>query len=177
MALPMTPIFTQTVGAGGVAGITFNNIPQHFTDLAIKVSGRFDSNPESSNWCSFKIFFNGDNSSTYSFTALYGGGTFTGSERASNSTVSQGGWLPSSVATANTFGSADIYIPNYAGSNFKSFTSDSVTEMNATAALLPLVAGLWNKTNAITSVSFNRASANFAQHSTFSLYGIIRPGA
>lgn len=177
MALVMTPIYTQTVGTGGAAGITFNNIPQVFTDLLVKVSARFDSNPESSNWCSMKVFFNGDNSTTYSFTALYGGGTFTGSERASNSTVSQAGWITSSAATANTFGTADIYIPNYAGSNFKSFVSDSVTETNATAALAPLVAGLWNKTNAITSVSFNRASANFVQHSTFSLYGIIRSGA
>lgn len=174
MSVFLQPIYTQTVGSGGVAGITFNNIPQTFTDLMVKVSGRFDSNPESSNWCSFKIFFNGDNSTTYSFTALYGGGSFTGSERASNSTVSQGGWMPSSVATANTFGSADIYIPNYTGANFKSFISDSVTETNATAALLPLVAGLWNKTNAITSVSFNRASANFVQNSTFTLYGITK---
>jgi len=170
----MQPIYTQTVGAGGAAEITFNNIPQTFTDLMIKVSGRSDSNPEASNWCSIKIFFNGDNATFYSFTALYGGGTFVGSERASSQTVSQGGWLTSSAATANTFGSADIYIPNYTGSNFKSFISDSVTEMNASAALAPLVAGLWSKTNAITSISFNRASANFVQNSTFTLYGITK---
>jgi hypothetical protein len=174
MAIGLQPIYTQTIGSGGAAGITFNNIPQTFTDLMIKVSGRFDSNPESSNWCSFKIFFNGDNATFYSFTAAYGGGTFTGSERASSQTVSQGGWLTSSAATANTFGSADIYIPNYTGSNFKSFISDSVTESNATAALLPLVAGLWSKTNAITSISFNRASTNFVQNSTFTLYGITK---
>lgn len=177
MALVMTPIYTQTVGAGGAATVTFNNIPQHFTDLLVKVSARFDSNPEASNWCSMKMFFNGDNATFYSYTALYGGGTFTGSERGTNSTVAQAGWITSSVATANTFGSADIYIPNYTASTFKSFISDSVTEMNAANALLPLVANLWSKTNAITSVSFNRASANFVQHSTFSLYGIIRSGA
>ena len=40
MSVFMQPIYTQTMGAVGAQSVTFNNIPQGFTDLVLEVSGR-----------------------------------------------------------------------------------------------------------------------------------------
>jgi hypothetical protein len=75
------------------------------------------------------------------------------------------------TSTANTFGNAEIYIPNYAGSTFKPFWVDSVSENNATLSFQRLSANLWSNTAAITSITF---SSGIAEHSTFTLYGITK---
>jgi hypothetical protein len=102
---------------------------------------------------------------------LYGTGSTTGS-----ASISLAGlvWVFETVpstATANTFSNGEIYIPNYTSSNFKSVSADNVQENNATAADGYLVSGLWSNTSPINSISIASGS-NFAQHSTFHLYGI-----
>jgi hypothetical protein len=74
-----------------------------------------------------------------------------------------------SSATASTFGSALIYIPNYAGSTNKSYGTDWVTENNATAAYAGFTAGLLTNTAAIASVTL---TGNFVEHTTAYLYGV-----
>lgn len=163
----MQPIYTQTVGAGGVASITFNNIPQTFTDLCIKHSAR-------SSYASVAIYigieFNGVTTG-YSGRDLYG----TGSAVASRALVTTFGPVISGAsATSNTFGNGDFYIPNYTGSSFKSFISDSVSENNATLSFTALDAFLWSNTAAITSVKLTPELGNLVQYSTFTLYGITK---
>ena len=72
----MTKIAIVTVGAGGVASATFNNIPQSYTDLVILLSVRTTASEEVS---SLNISLNGSSSL---FTGQYhvtnGGGTFAG---------------------------------------------------------------------------------------------------
>jgi hypothetical protein len=80
--------------------------------------------------------------------------------------------MTSSGATASTFNNADLYIPNYAGSNNKSFSIDSVSENNGTAAVASLFAGLWSQTAAITSITLTSRNGNFDQYSTAYLYGV-----
>ena len=171
MALVMTPIYTQTVGDVGTSSITFRNIPQFYTDLKLVVSARQSGSQNSANAV---LYLNGD-TSLGSFTLLFGTGSTTGSNRVS-------GYIdalitPAGTATASTFGSAELYIPNYASANFKSIVSDSVIENNATAAEQQLRALLWRSTNAITQLGLTATLGNFVQNSTFSLYGIIRSGA
>jgi len=74
--------------------------------------------------------------------------------------------------TASTFASGEMYIPNYAGSNSKSFSADSVQETNASLAYSYLMAGLWSNSSAITSIALTPFTGNFAQYSTATLYGI-----
>jgi hypothetical protein len=77
--------------------------------------------------------------------------------------------------TASTFSNCEIYIPNYTGSSQKSISSDIVTENNATSALAVLTAGLWLSTSAVTAIQLRpyvQGGGNFAEHSTFTLYGI-----
>jgi hypothetical protein len=114
------------------------------------------------------------NGSTSSFTnkVVYG----TGSSALSTSYARFVGYASMSTDTASTFGNSEIYIPNYAGSANKSFSSDAVHENNATAANAGLSAGLWSNTAAITSVGLSPDSGNFVANSTFSLYGIAAVG-
>lgn len=169
MAITYTAIATTTVGSGGAANITFSSIPGTYTDLVVKLSVRGDNNVTTQ-----QMYMTFNNSTTgYSARQVYGDGA-----SATSATLSNSGAAISivntntSVSTANTFSSTDVYIPNYTSSNNKSASADSVTENNGTTALAGLTAGLWSNTAAITSVKFAPQSGNFVQYSTATLYGI-----
>lgn len=167
MATTYTLISSVTVGSGGAANIEFTSIPATYTDLLVRLSARLTTSPESSPWSSVYISLN-NSSSNFTYRLLYGSGSSAASQTGTNQIV----WVNSSGATANSFGNADIYISNYAGSNNKSISSDFATENNATAALAGLNATLWSDSAAITSFKIAPASGNIAEHSTAYLYGI-----
>jgi len=164
MALTYQAIATVTVGSGGAASMAFSSIPATYTDLLIKISARHTTSETSND---ILATFNG---STSSFTArrLYG----DGSSAASDTNARTIGLTVGASATASTFGNSEVYIPNYAGSNNKSYSADQLGETNATLAYAILNAGLRSDTSAITSISLAPASGNFVQYSTATLYGI-----
>lgn len=166
MANTYTLIASSTVGSGGAADITFSSIPSTYTDLVVHLTARTTATGTMTN---IKLDFNGTTSNR-SFRGLYGTGSAAGSE---TDTTIMAGYVSGDGATANTFGSTFIYIPNYASSNYKSVSTDSVGEDNATYALANLNAALWSDTAAITSIKlYPDASKNFKQYSTAYLYGI-----
>jgi hypothetical protein len=159
-----TLISSVTVGAGGASSIDFTSIPSTYTDLILKVSARNSSTGANNLLFTF-------NSSTSSFTMrqLYG----TGSSAASTTTPARfAGQYTGTDMTASTFASTEIYIPNYAGSNNKSYSIDDTTENNATTSYATLTAGLWSNTSALTSITFALTGGSLAQYSTAYLYGI-----
>ena len=169
----MELIETVPVGVGGEASITFSAIPDTYTDLVLKLSARSSN---SGGGVDISIKFNG-NSANYSSRHLYG----TGSSAQSGTTAygtDEGYSLywNSSSSTTSTFCNTEIYIPNYASSVAKSYSVDSVSENNATLAFEGILAGLWNDTTAITSVTIDSSSGggfDFAEFSSASLYGIL----
>ena len=172
MATTYKAIATVTVGSGGATSIGFSNIPQTYTDLVILVSSRTDG---SGNMC-MQI-----NGSTTSYSQIRLGGT--GSGTYSNTSTGQSGSPGNSFLagisggssnTASTFGSAQIYIPNYTSNNNKSAASESNQENNATTAYSELFAGLWSNTSAVTSITLLTydTGGKFVQYSTATLYGI-----
>ena len=165
MANTYTKIASVTVGAGGASSIDFTSIPSTYTDLCIKISGRSTSTSTGST-----ITFNGS-SSSYTNKRLYGDGSAPASDSAITTGISNT-FIDDSGFTATTFGNGEIYIPNYASSNYKSVSVDGVTENNATTALMMLTAGLWSNTAAINQVTITPALGNFTQYSTATLYGI-----
>jgi hypothetical protein len=172
MSVFLQPIYTQTVGSGGVSTITFNNIPQTFTDLVLKISFR---GTVSLNGVDLYCYTNNvSNDTTYSTTYLSGDGSATGSSRATGLTFFYFGNGDAASQTSNTFSSHEAYFPNYVGSNFKQIISESVNENNATLSSQGLQASLWRKTTAISALTIFPASGNIAQYSTFTLYGITR---
>lgn len=168
MAYAMVPIFTQTVGAGGAASITFNNIPSNYTDLRLVASTRGLDAGASEPW----LRFNGDSANNYSMTRVYANGSTSFSDRASNTSVIVAMEAPSTGYTANTFSNAEVCIPNYTSSTFKQIISDAVAENNATSTAMAIFAGLWRNASSINSITIGPNGTGFAQHSTFTLYGI-----
>ena len=161
----MVPIETVEVGAGGQAAIEFTNIPQTYTDLVVKVSGR-----STATTTGVDITFNGS-STSYTNRRLYGTGSTAASDSAGTAYISNT-MIADSSYTANTFGNGEFYIPNYTSSNNKSISVDGASENNATTALMMLTAGLWSNSAAITSVKITPNAGNFAQYSTATLYGV-----
>ena len=157
-------ISRQTVGSAGAATVTFSNIPQTFTDLVLKVSSRSNRSDVNDG---FFVYLNG---STSSITAkrLYGNSS-SGSVDSGSSVLND-----ANTATASVFANSEIYIPNYASANYKSFSVDTVTENNSsTNAFVSIVAVLWSNTAAVTSLTLtNETGTAFMEYSTFSLYGI-----
>jgi len=153
------------------ASVTFANIPQSgYTDLKIVYSARTNVASTSDH---ILMQFNGSTSSL-SGRRLVGNGS-----AAASYTVTTGpaGQSSGNTSTANTFGSGEIYIPNYAGSTNKSWSADGVSENNATSAAAEFNAGLWSNTAAITSIKLiQEVGTAFLTGSTFSLYGIAALG-
>ena len=147
------------------ASVTFSTIPATFTDLCLVFSVRGDAADNGAS-----IRFNGS-ASNLTARNIFGDGSNDTSNISSSSIFFYGGQNSSSW-TANTFNNAQVYIPNYAGSNYKSVSADTVNENNGTDAYMSFTAGLWSDTSAITSVTILPGSGNFVQYSTFYLYGI-----
>jgi hypothetical protein len=173
MANPtMTLIVSNTVGSGGVSSVTFSSIPATYTDLVVKASTRSAGGGIGTT----RAQFNSDTSATYSIRYLQGDGSSATSVNASGipNTYNQTFLNDGNTSTSNIFSNGELYIPNYASSNQKSWSSDSIEEENATAAYSRLTAGLWTGTATISSITFFNDSGNFAQYSTFYLYGISK---
>jgi hypothetical protein len=171
MATTFTKIASTTVGLLGAATIDFTSIPSTYTDLCIKVSARTDG-ITGNGWQSGRVTFN-NSSSNYSGILLIGRGDLSPvSITSATSSIEFGFYSSDSISTANTFASNDLYIPNYAGSNYKSLSSDVAEENNAARALLGFCAGLWSDTSAINRVTLTPGGGNFVQYSTATLYGI-----
>jgi hypothetical protein len=175
MTIAMQPIFTQTIGAGGAFSFALQNIPQFYTDLVLKISARNVSAVNNIDIYIAAINNESGSNTNLSTTYIYGTGSAAVSARGTSQTVSILGQIPGTSSTAGTFGSCDVYIPNYTSSNFKSWTADAVTENNGTAAQQTISAGLWRQTAAINAFTlYCVGGAYFAQHSTFTLYGITK---
>lgn len=164
MANTYTLIEAKTLGSS-TASITFNSIPNTFTDLSLVISGRDDNVGSTGSWSTFE--FNGSIAPSGQY--LFGPGSNpVGAGTAHKAPLENGGG-----STANTFSNSSFYMPNYANTSYnKSYTVDGVVENNATEAYQVLIAGSVATTNAITSIKVTPGAGSWASGSTFYLYGI-----
>jgi hypothetical protein len=156
------------------SSISFDNIPQFYTDLVITSSLRANNDPDGATYGIAGLSINGSTANiTQRFLSGSGSGpAFSGSSSAINVVT------PGSTNTANIFGNFAVYIPNYTGSAAKSISIDNVIENNATVSYQTFFAGLWNSSSAINSFAFTAGGAgNFLAGSSISLYGINRQQA
>jgi hypothetical protein len=153
-----TPIASQTLGSTA-SSVTFSSIPQGYTDLVLVVAG----NNSSSTYSPY-IQFNGDTSTNYSITNLYGNGSTAASTRASSTATAYFGSLGA------TQGNAIVQIQNY--SNATTYKT-ALIRINDAGFRVYASVMLWRSTAAVTSVSiFNESPGTFASGTTFSIYGI-----
>jgi hypothetical protein len=163
-------IETKTIGTA-VASVAFTSIPQDGTDLMLLCSTRASGSPISQ----LNMQFNSSGGTSYADRTLEGTGSGASSSLRSSQPLIRITGNPGTAATADSFSNVQIYIPNYTSSVAKSVSLDGVTENNATLAYQSIVAGLWNNTAAITSITFtDQNSGNFVAGCMFSLYKITK---
>ena len=150
------------------ASITFNSIPQTFTDLLVKISAR--STSSGGGTVDIRLNINGGGAgNNLTNRVLFG----TGSSALSvSNTTAEAGFANNAANTASTFASNDIYFANYRSSAAKSYSLESAQETNAVGASQMILAGLWNSTSAITSISFSMLASDLAAGTSATLYGI-----
>jgi hypothetical protein len=119
---------------------------------------------------------NGNTGSNYSVTTLISNGSTAVSNRTTSAANIRAGWQDGDTATANTFGSAEIYIPSYTATQNKPTSNFSVAENNSSTAADAYInanAGLFRITDAITSIAVATINGNNLKiGSSFYLYGI-----
>lgn len=171
--MTLSLVSTTTLGANA-ASITFSAIPQTATDLLLVLSCRNTGTGNSYIQLQMNSVTTG-----YETRILRGESSVsstTGTAVGLNN-IFWAGMTAGSTLTANTFTSVNIYIPNYAGSTAKTFSSEYSKETNdATYYENGIAAGSCTSTAAITSLTLSLLlnGATYAQNTTASLYTITK---
>lgn len=167
----MEPIASTLVGSGGSGAIEFNDIPQTYKHLQIRIIGRDNRSGVSVNTSYLNI--NGDKGTNYSYHAVYGSGTSALATGLASNTFGVNHQSTAGSATASAFAATVIDILDYSNtSKNKTIRSLSGYDDNSTGRIA-LWSSLWMSTNPVTSITFAPAvDASYQQYSRFSLYGI-----
>ena len=161
---------TVTVPSGGVASITFAGIPNTYKHLQIRCSVRMAATGTNND--NILMVVNSDTGSNYNAHYLYGDGATALASGVGTGSATYVGRAPFSNTTANTFSGTVLDILDYANTNKnKTFRSISGSDLNGSGDVF-LWSGLWMSTNAINTVLLRPSANNFAQYSTFALYGV-----
>jgi hypothetical protein len=162
-------LISSNVLTSSAASVTFSSIPGTYTDLVLRISARTDvANPFDQLYLKFN-----SSSTGYSYTALRAIPTSVSSFRGTSQTQVRAGYIDGALATSNTFGSVEIYIPSYTVSQNKPISVAGFQEDNVTDNYFEVNANLWSDTAAISSaVITSQNAANFVSGSSFYLYGI-----
>jgi hypothetical protein len=159
----MVPI-AQVIANGTNSNMNFFNIPQTYRDLVLVINATSNSTQ------SGNIIFNYTSFGTYSATYTRG----TGSASSSNRIINSGaGPLLSTVTYNSTIPiSSVINIQNYSNTNtFKTYVGRTSSEINGSGES-QIIAGLWQKTEAISEVLISSGSGSIYWSGTATLYGI-----
>lgn len=174
MATTCKLIAKTTLGSGANT-IDFQSIPATYTDLLLVASLRADYNT-AGHYAVGSFTFNNSGGTAYSNRRLLGDGesalSFNDSSAASVPIVLNG-----SSATASTFATFSLYVPNYAGSTNKSASGELASESNTSTAgnvLIGAYAYLWANTAAIDRITLKAGSGNFTADSSAQLFGITK---
>jgi len=163
----MQPIYRQVL-SGTASEVTFNNIPQTFTDLKIVINGRVNTG----NAGTIYIRINGV---ATGYNAVVGYGETTGAGTFSSGAFHVG-YITGPNIDANSTGSIEVYIPNYKSSSIKNAISNGFSEGNATSYQSSIqnqnAISLLNQSAVRSLTVLNDAGVSFTANTSFSLYGI-----
>jgi len=163
-------IATVTVGSGGSSTVSFTSIPSTYQHLQIRGIGR---NTYLDTFTSFTINFNSDTGSNYAWHYLYGDGSTALAGAATTQTVMREINFASGNLTTGVFSGFVIDALDYANTNKnKTIRILGGGDANGSGAV-NLSSGVWLNTSAVTTITLTPSnSGNFAQYSSFALYGI-----
>lgn len=156
-------IATTTLGSAQ-ASYTFSSIPSTYTDLVCVISAAMTPNG-----ADLAIRFNGDTTTNYSDTILYGTGSAAGSYRESNTNRPL---LNFYGGPSTTLGNSVIIVNIFNYANTTTYKT-SISRANNGNGGVDACVQMWRSTAAINSVTIVSANANnIATNSTLTLYGI-----
>jgi hypothetical protein len=166
-------IQTVTVGSGGASSISFTSIPSTYTHLQIRGITRATASDTASQ---SQMRINGDSGNSYTLHDLYGTGSTTGAENGFGSGYNYMFGFDRTTAansTANTFGTFIMDIVDYSNTNkYKTVRCLSGYDSNGSGQS-KFWSSLWLSTSAVTSLVMSpQDGSNYAQYSSFALYGV-----
>jgi hypothetical protein len=165
-------LITSTTLSTSAASVTFSSIPATYTDLVLRISARAGNTGTSANF-TLAVSLNGNSATNHSYTVLRATGS-TVNSFAGSSVTNINGVTSATAATANTFGNAEFYIPNYTSSANKPCSFFSVAEDNTTSAAIRATAGLYSSSSAVSSiVIWSQSGYVLDSGSSFYLYGLF----
>jgi hypothetical protein len=161
----MEPIASVLVGAGGSSAINFNDIPQNYKHLHLRMTSY-----NSSTNITLQTRFNGDGGALYTRHFISGDGVSATVYGQADMSIASS--LAYSSSTANIFWASIIDVLDYSTTNkFKTARSLTGGDYNGSGGIL-LSSTLYRSTDAINTISFYPAGGAISQYSRFSLYGI-----
>ncbi len=155
---------TVIVPSGGLASVTFGGIPSEYKHLQIKGFARLVG---SATYGTMIITLNGDSGNNYSYHELYGVG--------SGSATGYG--IASQTGCIFITGSAQMAVQvldilDYQNTNKNKTLRHFIGTDNNSGGITSLESGLWINTSAVSTITITGNGANFAQYSSFALYGV-----
>lgn len=165
--MALRPIIQHELSSSQTS-IELSNIPQNYTDLVIYAQLRTDY---SSDEDTALVIVNGS-SANQSSRILYGDGS---NDSATNQTIIRFAEATGATATADTFSTSRLFIPNYASSTLtKMFNLEATTHKFGPDAYQFITTSKWNQTSPITSLEMvPRFGSNFVAKSLVIVYAII----
>jgi hypothetical protein len=165
----MFPLGMVQVGSGGTSTITFSSIPSTYKHLQIRGLVRDGA---ATTYSYYKIRFNSDTGSNYRDHLIFGNGSIRGADTY-NLTYHNLDGIAGGAASAGIFGSTIVDILDYT-STTKNKTLRALvgTDRNG-AGEIYFNSGLYYATPvAISTITLTPGTGNFAEYSSFALYGI-----
>lgn len=168
--MSMHPIASAVVSSSGPYIATFNDIPQTYTHLQLRI---FSRGTAAAQQVPVLIQFNGDiSNSTYSYHDLKGEGATTSNASSPSATFMNAGYVPGANATANTWGTSIIDIYDYK-STVKNKTMKAFTGYDANGSgYVGIYGGSWFPSTITAINSIYAYLGNAAVGSRIDLYGI-----
>lgn len=153
------------------ATVTISSIPSTYQHLQLRLLTRSSRSADNDD---LNMIVNGITTASYSNHKLYGDGSAVTSAGVSSATIiAQVGKMSGNTSTANIFGVTIIEILDYASTTKnKTIRAFNGIDQNTTTGYTFLTSGLFQSTNAITSLTFSCQVASFVSGSQFALYGI-----
>jgi hypothetical protein len=164
-------IATQTVGSGGASSITFSSIPSTYTHLQLRMLARCAGGTSGGTFA--QLNFNSDTGSNYAYHLLQGNGSSTAAFGTGNQTIAISERFPlASDGSSSVFGTSIVDILDYVNtSKYKTVRSLGGFDANG-SGFVNLDSDLWMNTSAINRIDLTMYGGNFAQYSSFALYGV-----
>ena len=167
-------IATTTVGAGGTAYIEFASIASTYSHLQIRGIAFPSTGAQD-----LLIRLNSDTGANYSYHGIYGnGGTVTAYAGASTA------FMQSVVGAGNAtktscFAVAIVDILDYSNTNknktirvLHGLDTNNTGAVDVNQGVVGMDSGAWRNTAAVSTIRLYPYAGNFAQYSSFALYGI-----